>query len=202
MVISLIPYWFTKHHGKKFLFTFKPAYHSKFTTDFKGQVVCGCAILPIKTQIKGGGAPVQTSNDEDVIDEVLTYFKANVLFKNYEIKSDADRTLVYLTFYAHLCLKKIAEKKCQDLASADKILFNQAQEKFQIPGEPGFVLGGFFSSPKNSQESVLWTSYFKTARQELGLRLLQKIFPDPKQPPTKYWMQFQKRKFLNKEVTK
>jgi len=99
-------------------------------------------------------------------------------------------------------LKRLQKKKCQDLASADKILFNQAQEKFQIPGEPGFVLGGFFSAPKDPKEGASWNAYFKTARQELGLRLLQKIFPDPKQPPTKYWMQFSKRKFLNKEMTK
>jgi actin related protein 2/3 complex subunit 3 len=157
-------------------------------------------LLPIKTTISG---PAPKSNEEeDIIEETLNLFKANVLFKNYEMKSDGDRTLVYLTFYVSLCLKKIAEKKPQNLADADKLLFNQAQENFQKPGETGFVLGGFFSSPATSQEGVAWASYFKQARQELGVRLLKRVFPDPKVGPTKFWMQYSKRKFLNKEMTK
>lgn len=35
----------------------------------------------------------------DVIDEALHYFKANVFFRTYEIKSDADRVLIYVTLY-------------------------------------------------------------------------------------------------------
>jgi actin related protein 2/3 complex subunit 3 len=34
-----------------------------------------------------------------VIDEALHYFKANVFFRTYEIKSDADRVLIYVTLY-------------------------------------------------------------------------------------------------------
>ena len=40
----------------------------------------------------------------------------------------------------------------------------------------------------------------KHARQELGVRLLDTIFPDPKAPPSKFWMQFAKRKLLGKEL--
>jgi hypothetical protein len=40
----------------------------------------------------------------------------------------------------------------------------------------------------------------KHARQETGVRLLDIIFPDPKAAPSKFWMQFSKRKFLNKEL--
>ena len=57
-----------------------------------------------------------------------------------------------MSFYLSLCLRKIEQKKCQDKASADKILFQLAQDRFQAPGETGFVLGGFFSAPKTSAE--------------------------------------------------
>ena len=38
-------------------------------------------------------------SEMDVIDEALHYFKANVFFRTYEIKSDADRVLIYVTLY-------------------------------------------------------------------------------------------------------
>ena len=40
----------------------------------------------------------------DVIDEALHYFKANVFFRTYEIKSDADRVLIYVTLYIQVSL--------------------------------------------------------------------------------------------------
>jgi ARP2/3 complex ARPC3 (21 kDa) subunit len=45
--------------------------------------------------------PVKSLNfsEMDVIDEALHYFKANVFFRTYEIKSDADRVLIYVTLY-------------------------------------------------------------------------------------------------------
>jgi len=45
------------------------------------------ALLPIKTDYRGP-APRFTGNstDQDIIDEALYYFKANVFFRTYEIK--------------------------------------------------------------------------------------------------------------------
>ena len=43
---------------------------------------------------------------EDIIDEVLMYFRANVLFRNFEVKGGADKTLIYLTLHAVQCLVK------------------------------------------------------------------------------------------------
>jgi len=171
--------------------------------DFKGTSACGCALLPFKTKISGSGVTaINDESKEDIIDDALKHFKANTLFKSFDIKNDTDRTLIYLMFYIQLCLSKIRDKKCPDMATADKLLFQQAQEKFQAPGEPGFVLGGFFPAAKSSTEANAWLAYFKVIRQECGLRVLKKIFPDEKKPPNKYWMQFSKRKFMNKELTK
>jgi hypothetical protein len=46
-----------------------------------------------------------------------------------------------------------------------------------------------------------WEAYMKQARQECGIRLILKVFPEENQP-SKYWMQFSKRKFLKKELKK
>lgn len=34
------------------------------------------------------------------------YFRANVLFRNFEVKGGADKTLIYLTLHAVQCLVK------------------------------------------------------------------------------------------------
>jgi len=58
------------------------------------------ALLPVKGSVRG---PVpllpKNSNEADVIDEAITYFKANVFFRTYEIRSEADRVLIYITLY-------------------------------------------------------------------------------------------------------
>ena len=47
------------------------------------------------------------SADEDIIDETLNFFKANVFFKNFEINGNADRLLIYLTLYTTDCIVKL-----------------------------------------------------------------------------------------------
>lgn len=56
-----------------------------------------------------GPAP-RIDNGLDIIDEALTLFKPNIFFREYEIKSPADRTLIYLTLYISECLRKL--QKC------------------------------------------------------------------------------------------
>lgn len=41
------------------------------------------------------------------MEEALYYFRANVLFRNYQIEGPADRTLIYLTFFIQQCLKEL-----------------------------------------------------------------------------------------------
>ena len=49
--------------------------------------------------------------EPDIVDETLSLFRANVFFRNFEIKNSADRLLVYLTLYTSVCLKEIEKKK-------------------------------------------------------------------------------------------
>ena len=92
-----------------------PAYHSAIST--QGVKRLGnVAVLPIKCSVRGPGTCLpKDSPQADVIDEALAYFKANVFFRTYEIKSDADRVLIYLTLYIQDCLKKLS---CQEAISS------------------------------------------------------------------------------------
>lgn len=130
----------------------------------------------------------------DVIDEALKFFKANVLFRNYEVKGPADRVLLYLTYYAKCCLKKIEKGTKQD---AEKALYQFAIENFQIPGDSGFVFGGFFHNPTGRQEADTVRAYFTQMRQELGIRLVELVFQENPNQASKWWICFNKRKFMN-----
>lgn len=45
------------------------------------------AIVPIKSQYKGPAELLSPATiDMDIIDEALSYFKANVFFRSYEVK--------------------------------------------------------------------------------------------------------------------
>ena len=44
---------------------------------------------------------------EDIIDEALSFFRAQCLFKNYEVHGPADKTLIYLTCFIQKCLEVI-----------------------------------------------------------------------------------------------
>ena len=39
------------------------------------------------------------TEDEDIIDETIKFFRANVFFRNFEVKGGADRTLIYFTLF-------------------------------------------------------------------------------------------------------
>ena len=47
-------------------------------------------------------------NREDIITEAINLFRANSLFRNFEIKGAADRVLIYLILFIGDVLTKIA----------------------------------------------------------------------------------------------
>ena len=107
------------------------------------------ALLPLKTQFRGPAA--KEMGESDVLDEALYYFKANVFFRTYEVKSEADRLLIYLTLYITECLKKL--QKCSTKGQATNEMYSLAISKFDIPGEPGFPLNSVYGRPGSQQEA-------------------------------------------------
>ena len=171
-----------------------PAYHSQFLNP--PQVVGNMALLPLRTQFKGP-AP-KDSADFDIIDEALHFFKANVFFKNYEIKSEADRTLIYVTLYITECLKKL--QKCQSKNQGLKEMHSLAIQRFYLPGEGGFPLNALYQRPNSRAEEDTMRAYMQQIRQETGLRVVEKVFDAETDRPSKWWMCFAKRKFMDKSL--
>ncbi|ESO10731.1 hypothetical protein HELRODRAFT_72082, partial [Helobdella robusta] len=169
-------------------------YHSQFVN--APQVVGNMALLPLKTQFKGP-APKE-SGDLDIIEEALSFFKANVFFRNYEIKSEADRTLIYLTLYISECLKKL--QKCKSKNEGLKEMQSLAISRFYLPGEAQFPLNAMYAKPANKNEEDNMRAYIQQLRQEMGLRLCDRVF-DETDKPSKWWMCFVKRRFMDKSLS-
>jgi actin related protein 2/3 complex subunit 3 len=171
-----------------------PAYHSQFLNP--PQVIGNMALLPLRTQFKGP-AP-RDSSELDIIDEALNFFKANVFFRNYEIKSEADRTLIYLTLYITECLKKL--QKCKSKNESLKEMQSLAIARFYLPGEAQFPLNAMYTKPANKADEDTMRAYFQQLRQETGVRVVERAI-DETDKPSKWWMCFAKRKFMDKSLS-
>lgn len=86
----------------------------------------------------------------DILDEALEYFKANVLFRTFDVKGSADILLIYSTLYISQCLAKLKGRGKQD---AQKQLFALAVENFALPGDGGFPLGGMVAAPSSRADA-------------------------------------------------
>ena len=71
-------------------------------------------VLPLKTLVRGP-APPAASDQTDIIDEALEYFRANVLFRQYDPQGPADRVLCYLTIYIGECIRCVCMLVCLSL---------------------------------------------------------------------------------------
>jgi actin related protein 2/3 complex subunit 3 len=89
---------------------------------------------------------------------------------------------------------------------ATKTLNTLALANFALPGEAGFPLNAMYEKPRDRTESDLMRQYLTQIRQELTLRLVERVYAptyadtDGGKKPTKWWMSFQKRKFMNKAL--
>ncbi|KYR03144.1 actin related protein 2/3 complex [Tieghemostelium lacteum] len=172
-------------------------FHSSFNDD-QGQyrLVGNWPLLPVKTTQKGP-APKGDPNQPDIIDEALDLFKANILFRNFEVQGNGDRVLIYLTLYITKCLLKIAT---MNKADAEKALFLVAQEQFAVPGEQAFALGGYVTIPNTRDATDTIRQTLTQLRLEMGYRLCSRVYALDAARPNKWWLCFSKRKFLNKAL--
>ncbi|ORX60559.1 actin-related protein ARPC3 [Hesseltinella vesiculosa] len=168
-----------------------PAYHSQFN-DGDYQSLGNMFLLPVKTKFRGN-APQGDPSSEDIIDEAISLFRANCLFRNFEIKGNGDRVLIYLILFLSECLQKLNKNTPQ--GEAFKNLSTLAVSNFAIPGDPGFPLNAMYQSPVDRFQADQLRQYIQQLRQELVLRLVETVYVDGH--PSKWWMCFQKRKFMN-----
>ncbi|KAI8889816.1 ARP2/3 complex 21 kDa subunit [Backusella circina FSU 941] len=168
-----------------------PAYHSQFN-DGTYQSVGNMFLLPVKTKFRGN-APSADPNSDDIIDEALDLFRANCLFRNFEIKGNGDRVLIYLILFISQCLGSI--NKNTPKGDASKTLNTLAVSSFSIPSDPSFPLNAMYQGPSDKFQSEQMRQYIQQLRQELSARLVERIYDGPQ--PSKWWMCFSKRKFMN-----
>jgi len=93
----------------------------------------------------------------DIVDEAITFFRANVFFRNFDIKSSADKLLIYLTYYINIALKRL--EGCRTLAEGTKAIINLGLEDVPVPGESGFPFPGLFSPPGSRKEGGKFPSW-------------------------------------------
>ena len=44
---------------------------------------------------------------QDIVDEAIYLYRANIMFKNYKVEGPADKVIVFLTCYIQKCLEQI-----------------------------------------------------------------------------------------------
>lgn len=90
-------------------------------------------VLPLRTRTRGpaytlptlppgADLDVQPDNESyDCVDEIISLFRANVLFRNFEINGPADRMLIYGTLFITECLGKV--KPTMTARDAEKVVY-------------------------------------------------------------------------------
>ena len=189
-------------------------YHSQWN-GFETEVLCGCGVYDVKLSKEAIGAgagngpaknmPAVEPNEEtgeneektDILDEVLYYFKANMLFRAFNLKGPGDCTMLYMMLYVQQVLKRIVGLKKDKAKNAAIAL---GIESFETPADRGFIFGDFFAKPSSPKEAERWAEYIKQLRLELGLRVVEKTFKFPEADGTgnKFWLSYSKGTLLNK----
>ncbi|EKG15955.1 Short-chain dehydrogenase/reductase SDR [Macrophomina phaseolina MS6] len=188
-----------------------PAYHSVFLDEPNQHIIGNFALLPLRTRTRGPALQlpplpadvteltVEASNESyDPVDEILALFRANTFFRNFEIKGPADRVLIYGILFVSQALAAI--KPTMGRRDAEKALNNLALDtNFAIPGDASFPLNQAFEPPANRNDAETLRQYLAQMRQEIAARLLNRVYAE-ETAPSKYWLSFTKRKFMNKSL--
>ncbi|KAI9725804.1 MAG: subunit of the Arp2/3 complex [Chrysothrix sp. TS-e1954] len=156
------------------------------------------ALLPLRTRTRGPAptlpplsAPSEisltidaTHTSYDPADEILQLFRANVLFRNFEIHGPADRTLIYGILYVSSLLSAV--KGGMGRREAEKALMGIALDNnFVMPGDAGFPLNQAFEAPRDRGAVDAMRGYVGQLRQELAVRLLERLYEGGEGGPSK-----------------
>ena len=177
-----------------------PAYHSIFNKTSAPAKYCGIPAF----DFKNGSAPSLdpqklsvnlTQVELDIIDEAIIYYRANVLFKNFNIEGDADKLLVYITVFIQKCLEKA---NVPDPAKGKENMRKLVEGCEYIP-----TTENFFNVlvTKNDKEIGNLQKYLKSVRKETVERLIYLLYDDQKSKlDFKYWVALSKKKFMGYDM--
>ncbi|KAL0213447.1 hypothetical protein RCL1_007073 [Eukaryota sp. TZLM3-RCL] len=165
------------------------AYHSiwnSFLAPEDGNTV----FLPLRSTPDGQVQLKSLEAHEDIVEETLRLFKANVLIQQFNVQGHADRILIYLTLCTVYFLKKLETFNTKE--DAERGLYLAATEGVKVPGDADFILNSLFSPPKD-RRAVL--QYFTQLRKELASLLVSKVFVSSNEK-SKWWLMFSRMSFL------
>ena len=106
--------------------------------------------------------------------------------------------LIYITLYITECLKKL--QRCSNRNLGQNEMYTLAISRFDIPGDPGFPLNSVYSRAKSPTDAEFMRAYLTQLRQEVGLRVVDKVFGEDGKP-SKWWLCFAKKKFMDKSLS-
>jgi hypothetical protein len=90
----------------------------------------------------------------DIVDETLDLFRANSLFRNFEIKGPADRLLIILILFISDCLAKLGNAKTVPTQiEASKMLNTLSVDNFPVPGDANFPLNAHYAAAASRADS-------------------------------------------------
>lgn len=136
---------------------------------------------------------------EDIIEEALNLYRANVFAKSFDVRGPADRTLIYLFLFIGECLDRL--KLDMSLVEAKRAMSLAGNTSpIALPGEEGFPLNGLFPTVAGTDVDKI-RNYLSGLRSELVARLLMRLYGgENEKSPSIWWMAFQRRKFMNKSL--
>lgn len=176
------------------------------------------AVLPLRTRTRGPAqqlpplaAPdtpftIDTAHTSyDPVDEILSLFRANTFFRNFEIHGPADRLLIYGILYTSSLLAQVRPTMSMFRVSslipagclpeivltrgttgrreAEKALLNIALDtNFPMPGDASFPLNQAFEAPRDRGQSEMLRQYLSQVRQEVAARLLDRLYAESDAP--------------------
>jgi actin related protein 2/3 complex subunit 3 len=134
--------------------------------------------------------------DLDIIDEALIYFRANVLFKNFPIKGDADKLLVYITVFISKCLEVAYNQEIDKAKTPMKNLIDECEWSTNLKSH---FLNNLLNYKAN--EAYDLQVYLKSIRKEVVMRMMYILYDsDHKTLDLKYWLGFAKKRFMGYEM--
>ena len=84
----------------------------------------------------------------------MDLFRANSLFRNFEIKGPADRALIVLILFISDCLQKLGSARTTpNQIEASKSLNTLSVDNFAIPGDANFPLNAHYAPPSSRADA-------------------------------------------------
>lgn len=194
-----------------------PSYHSILNHDINSiPISCGFPLISFelnKQPILDFKKIKEKSINVDILDEALTYYRLNILFKNYPLKSEADKIIVYATVFLSKCLE-IFHSNYNDAKKTKDALKELIIEAEWSPNYKTHFLNGILINSSSNKNNVNSNSnsysqsevsslqkYLKQIRTELVFRLNCILFDNENAlNKNKFWLSYSKKKFLGYEM--